>query len=127
MSPINHNALSSKFQVPTLKEQERKAAFRKWQAVFFTLRHLVWKKVKDRILPDAITSGTVERGDIPEEVIKQLYSEAWEEFTAEFDAAFVQATIEEMVEYAKQRVKPEITLEYLLKLNKERSAKRFNR
>ena len=124
---INHNALSSKFQVPTLKEQEKKAAFRKWQAVFYTLRHLVWVKVKENILPDAITSGTVEPGDIPEEIIKQLFSEAWEEFNAEFDAAFIKATVEEMVEYGKKRIKPEITLEYLLKLNKERSAKRFNR
>lgn len=127
MSPINHNALSSKFQVPTLKEQERKAAFRKWQAVFFTLRHLVWEQSRRNILKDAIASGTVEPGDIPEEIIKQIYSEAWQEFTAEFDAAFVKATVEEMVEYAKERIKPEITLEYLLKLNKERSAKRFNR
>ena len=102
---INHNALSSKFQVPTLKEQEKKAAFREWQAVFYTLRHLVWVEVKKNILSDAITSGTVERGDIPEEVIKQLFSEAWEEFTAEFDAAMIKATVEEMVEYGKKRIK----------------------
>ncbi|WP_036478527.1 hypothetical protein [Myxosarcina sp. GI1] len=125
--PINHNALSSKFQVPTLKEQERKAAFRRWQAVFYTLRHLVWDKIRTNILTDAFASGAVERGDIPEEVIKQLYSEAWKEFEVEFDAAFIKATVEEMVEYAKERLKPEITLDYLLKLNKERSAKRFNR
>ncbi len=124
---INHNALSSKFQVPTLKEQEKKAAFRKWQAVFYTLRHLVWDKVRKNILTDAIASGTVEPGDIPEEVIKQVFSEARQEFNAEFDAAFIKATVEEMVEYGKKRIKPEITLEYLLKLNQERSAKRFNR
>ena len=124
---INHNALSSKFQVPTLKEQEKKAAFRKWQAVFYTLRHLVWDKVRKPILSDAIASGTVERGDIPEEVIKQLFSEAWQEFNAEFDAAFIKATVEEMVEYGQQRIEAKITLEYLLKLNQERSAKRFNR
>ena len=124
---INHNALSSKFQVPTLKEQEKKSAFRKWQAVFYTLRYLVWVEVKKNILSDAIASGTVERGDIPEDIIKQLFSEAWEEFTAEFDVAMIKATVEEMVEYGKERIKPEITLEYLLKLNQERSAKRFNR
>ncbi len=124
---IDHNALSSKFQVPTLKEQEKKAAFRKWQAVFYTLRRLVWDKVRKHILTDAIASGTVERGDIPEDIIKQLFSEAWEEFTAEFDAAMIKATVEEMVEYGQQRIDSKITLEYLLKENQERSAKRFNR
>eukprot|EP00918_Siedleckia_nematoides_P083832 GHVU01183790.1.p1 GENE.GHVU01183790.1~~GHVU01183790.1.p1 ORF type:complete len:127 (+),score=9.47 GHVU01183790.1:85-465(+) len=124
---INHNAFSSRFQVPTLKEQERKAAFRKWQAVFYSLRQLIWDRTKNNILSDAIASGAVERGDIPEEVIRQLYSEAWQEFISEYDTAFVKATVEEMVEYAKERIEKTLTLERLLELNRERSAKRFNR
>ncbi|WP_036478551.1 hypothetical protein [Myxosarcina sp. GI1] len=124
---INHNALSSRFQVPTLKEQERKAAFRKWQAVFYSLRQLIWDRTKNNILSDAIASGAVERGDIPEEIIRQLYSEAWQEFISEYDAAFVKASVEEMVEYAKERIEKTLTLERLLELNRERSAKRFNR
>lgn len=124
---INHDALSSKFRVSTIKEREKKAAFKKWQAVFYSLRQLIWNETKKNILPDAISSGAVEPGDIPEEVIQQLYSEAWAEFTAEYDRAFIKATIEEMVEYARERIQESITLEYLLELNKERSAKRFNR
>jgi hypothetical protein len=124
---IDHNAFSSKFKLSTIKEREKKAAFRKWQAVFYSLRHLIWNESKKNVLPDAIASGTVEPGEIPEEVILQLYSEAWAEFTAEYDRAFVKATVEEMVEYAKERIHESITLEKLLELNRERSAKRFNR
>lgn len=124
---IDHNALSSKFRVPTIKEREKKAAFKKWQAVFYSLRQLIWNETKGNILSDAIASGAVEPGDIPEEVISQLYSEAWAEFTAQYDRAFVKATVEEMVEYARQRIRESITLEDLLELNRERSAKRFNR
>ena len=124
---IDHNALSSKFRLSTIKERQQKAAFKKWQAVFYSLRQLIWNETKRNILSDAIASGTVEPGDIPEEVIRQLYSEAWAEFTAQYDRAFVKATVEEMVEYARERIHESITLEDLLELNRERSAKRFNR
>lgn len=122
---INYNALSSKFQVPTTKQRQKDAAFRKWQAVFYTLRYLIWSASKSNILKDAIANGTVQAGDIPNEVIQQLYSEAWQEFTAEFDAAFIKATLEEMVDFAKSRFG--YSLEELLELNRERSAARYNR
>ncbi|WP_319422163.1 hypothetical protein [Pleurocapsa sp. FMAR1] len=53
---IDHNAPSSKFQVPTLKEQEKKAAFRKWQAVFYTLRQ---KKAEDAALQGQMAEGNL--------------------------------------------------------------------
>jgi hypothetical protein len=122
---INHDALSSKFRVPTIKEREKKAAFLKWQAVFYSLPQLIWNQSQKNILKDAIASGTVEPGDIPEETIRQLYSEAWAEFIVEYDAAFVKATVEEMVEFARTRF--DMGLEDLIELNRKRSAARYNR
>ncbi len=127
--PINHDAFSSKFKVPTQKEREKQAAFRKWQAVFYTVRYLMWTNVdKKAILREAIASGAIEPiapGQCHEDDIKQLYKEAWQEFTEEFDAAFVKATLEEMVEFSKTRFN--MGLEELLEENRRRSAQRYNR
>ncbi len=125
---INHNALSSKFQVPSLRQKEQQVAFRKWQAVFYTLRFLIWNESKGRIFKDALDCGAIEPtapGEFNQEDIQQLYSEAWSEFQAEFDQAFVKATLEEMVEFAESRFG--MGLEDLLELNKQRSAARYNR
>jgi len=137
--PINLKALSTAHHVPSAKEREAKAAFRKWQAVFYSLRHLIWQTTKSNILKDAIADGTLEpcepkkrRKDgtwtLPkyaEADIKQLYSEAWERFSEEFDMAFAGATLEELLEYAEHHF--ELGLEQLLEINRERSAERFNR
>ncbi|HHP7231695.1 MAG TPA: hypothetical protein ACFCUY_12655 [Xenococcaceae cyanobacterium] len=126
--PINHNAFSSKFQVPSLKKKEQQVAFRKWQAVFYTLRFLIWNESKSRIFKDALDCGAIEPiapGEFNQEDIQQLYAEAWNEFQVEFDQAFVKATLEEMVEFAQSRFG--MGLEDLLELNRQRSANRYNR
>ena len=51
---IDHNAFSSKFKLSTIEEREKKAAFKKWQAVFYSLRQLIWNETKGNILSDAI-------------------------------------------------------------------------
>jgi hypothetical protein len=125
---INQSALSSKFQVPTLKQQEEKAAFRRWQAVFYTVRFLQWDQVKKQIFREALEFGTLSEyapGEYDPDEIKQLYAEAWEEFKTEFDAGFIQATLEELVAYAQQHFGT--SLEDLLELNAQRSATRFSR
>ena len=125
---INHNALSSKFRVSSLKQREKDAAFRKWQAVFYTLRFKIWEDSKGRIFKDALDSGMIKEfapGEFDREDIKQVYSEAWSEFVTEYDVAFIKATIDEMVEFAHSRFN--MSLEDLLELNKQRSAERFNR
>jgi hypothetical protein len=126
--PINHNALSSKFQVPTYKHREQQAAFRKWQAVFYTLRFKIWDDSKSRIFTDALDCGAIEPiapGEFDPQDVQQLYSEAWDEFQEEYDRAFIKATLEEMVEFAQTRFR--MSLEDLLELNRQRSAQRYNR
>jgi hypothetical protein len=56
---IKQSALSSKFQVPTLKQREEKASFRRWQAVFYTVRFLQWERVKGHIFREALEFGTL--------------------------------------------------------------------
>ncbi len=92
---INYNAFSSKFQVSSLRQKEQQVAFRKWQAVFYTLRFLIWSDSKGRIFKDALDCGAIEPtapGEFNPEDIKQLYAEAWAEFQNEYDRAFVKAT-----------------------------------
>lgn len=138
--PINLSALSTAHQVPSLREREAKAAFRRWQAVFYTVRDLLWKASRSAIFKDAIADGSIQPiepgykdtksgkwiGAIydPEEV-KALYSNAWENFQCEFDKAFAGATLDELVGFAESRFGT--SLDELLKLNRERSAERFNR
>ena len=137
--PINLNALSSAHRVPSAKQRAAQATFRKWQAVFYTLRHLIWQTTKSNVLRDAIADGTLEPCEpkkrkkdgtwtLPkydDEQIKQLYSEAWERYNEEFDLAFAGATLEELLQYAEEHF--ELSLEQLLEMNRERSAERFNR
>lgn len=125
---IKQSALSSKFQVPTLKQREEKASFRRWQAVFYTVRFLQWEQVKGHIFREALEFGTLSQyapGEYDPDEVKQLYAEAWEEFKTEFDAGFVHATLEELVEYAHKHFGT--SLEDLLELNAQRSAARFSR
>jgi hypothetical protein len=125
---INHNALSSKFQVSSLKQREKDVAFRKWQAVFYTLRFLIWSDSKGRIFKDALDCGAIEEiapGEFDQDDIQQVYAEAWTEFQAEFDQAFIKATLDEMVEFAQSRFG--MNLDDLLELNKQRSATKYNR
>lgn len=125
---INLSALSSAYQVPTLREREEKAAFRKWQAAFYTIRDLMWSAARGRIFKDAIASGILEPvrgGEFDPNEVRQLYHEEWEKFLVEFDKAFAKATLDELVEFAESRWG--LSLEQLLELNRERSARRFNR
>lgn len=125
---IKQSALSSKFQILTLKQREEKASFRRWQAVFYTVRILQWDQVKGQIFREALEFGTLTEyapGEYDPDEIKQLYAEAWEEFKAEFDAAFIQADLNELVEYAQKHFGT--SLEDLLELNAQRSAARFSR
>ena len=99
-------------QPQTRKERDEQIAFRKWQAVFYTLRTLLWEDSKGRIFLDAIESGVLEavapfvklpdgslsRAEFDGDDIKELYSEAWEKFNTEFDEAFIKATLDEMVD-----------------------------
>jgi len=135
---INTQALG-RFQIKSIKARKEEAALRKWQAIFYTIRHLQWQAVKTQILKDAIASGIIQpiapptrtkdgsfsRPEFDPDDIRQLYSEAWQEFTAAFDAAFVKATLEELIEYAQNHFG--MGEKELLALNAQRSAERYNR
>lgn len=123
---LNLSAL--KFKPVSAKEREAKAAFRQWQAVFYTVRDLLWQGTKPQVFKDALESGTLEplepaRKRIdgtyePEKydpaAVRELYSEAWEQFSADFDRAFAKATLDEMVQFAQSHY--EMGLSDLLKL-----------
>ena len=135
---INKQALG-RFQIKSLKVREQETKLRKWQALFYTIRHLQWQAVKGQILRDAIAAGIIEpvappvrlkdgsysRPELDPNDIKQLYSEAWQEFVAAFDAAFVHATLDELVQYAQEHFG--MGEKELLALNAQRSAERYNR
>ena len=125
---INQSALSSKFQVPTHKQREEKATFRRWQAVFYTVRSLQWVQVKGQIFREALEFGSLGEsapGEYDPDDVKQLYAEAWEDFKVEFDAGFIHATLDELAAYAHKHFGT--SLEDLLELNAQRSATRFSR
>ena len=136
---INKSALSSNFKPLTRKERDEQIAFRKWQAVFYTIRTLLWEDSKGRIFRDAIESGVIEavappvklpdgslsRAEFDGDDIKELYADAWEKFNAEFDEAFVKATQDEMVDFAGKHFG--YKLEDLQAMNAQRSAVRHNR
>jgi len=135
---INTQALG-RFQIKSIKAREQESKMRKWQAIFYTVRHLQWQAVKGQIFKDAIEKGILEpiappvrlkdgsysRPEFDPDQIKQLYTEAWEEFTAAFDAAFIHATLDELIEYAKEHFA--MGEKELLALNAQRSAERYNR
>lgn len=144
---IEKSALSSKFRPLTTRvrprrpngQRDEQSTFRKQQAVFYTLRSLVWEESKGRIFKDAVDDGTLDpiappvrlkdgsysRPEYDPAAIKQLYAEAWEQFKDEFDRGFIKASLEELVEFAHKHYQHD--LESLLALNAERSAARFNR
>ncbi|AFY61942.1 hypothetical protein [Synechococcus sp. PCC 6312] len=122
---INLSALT--IRPTSQKEREEKAAYRKWQGVFYTLRFLVWDNGKSQIIADALADGSIERtedGFDPDD-IKELYANAWKEFSDSFDKAFIKATVEEMVEFSQKHFG--MGLDQLLDLNRQRSAERYNR
>ena len=135
---INEKALG-RFQVKSIKAREEETKLRKWQAIFYTIRHLQWEAVKPQIFRDAIAAGILEpvappvrlkdgsysRPEFDPNQVKQIYAEAWQEFTVAFDAAFIHATVDEMVEYAQAHFG--MGEKELLALNAQRSAERFNR
>jgi len=135
---INEKALG-RFQVKSIKAREEGAAHRKWQACFYTLRHLIWQANKSQIFRDALERGILEpiappvrlkdgtysKPEFDPDQIRQLYKEAWEEFVVSFDAAFIHASLDELVQYAKDHFG--MDLDDLLALNSKRSAERFNR
>ena len=135
---INEQALG-RFQVKSIKAREEEAALRKWQACFYTIRHLVWQATKGQIFRDAIEKGILEpvappvrlkdgtfsKPEFDPDQIRQIYAEAWEEFTVAFDTAFIHATLDELVEYAQAHFG--MGLKELLALNTQRSAERYNR
>jgi len=112
---------------------------RKWQALFYTVRHLQWQAVKGQIFRDAIEKGIIQpiappvrlkdgsfsRPEFDPDDIRQLYAEAWQEFVAAFDAAFVHATTDELIEYAQNHFG--MGEKELLALNAQRAAERYNR
>jgi len=135
---INTSALGS-FAIPTVYQQEQKAAFRKQQALFYTIRYLQWQAVKGNVFRDAIANGTIEpiapgyrdakgnwvRPEYDPDEISELYREAQQDFNAKFDAAFACATAEELADYGLRFFGK--TERQLLEINRERSAERFNR
>lgn len=136
---INKSALSSTFKPSTVREKQEQAQFRKWQAVFYSLRTLVWDDAKGRVFKEALENGVLRevapgvrlpdgsysRPEYDQDDISEVYTEARERFNKEFDDAFVKATIEEMVDFAKAHFGYD--LEMLMELNAQRSAVRFNR
>ncbi|NJL03210.1 MAG: hypothetical protein HC910_22550 [Spirulinaceae cyanobacterium SM2_1_0] len=136
---IEKSALSTKFRPLSTRERDDQSAFRKQQAVFYTLRSLIWEESKGRIFKDAVDDGTLDpiappvrkadgfysRPEYDSADVKQLYAEAWEQFKEEFDRGFIKATLEELVEFARKHYQHD--LESLLALNAERNAARFNR
>jgi hypothetical protein len=136
---INTNALSSTFRPLSPRDKVAQAEFRKSQAVFYTLRFLVWEDCKGKVFKDAINDGSItpiapgvrmpdgsySRPEFDQDDIKDLYTEAQRDFNEQFDSAFIKATIEEMADYATKYFGK--SLQDLLDLNAERSAQRFNR
>ena len=136
---INTNALSSTFRPLTPKDKAAQAEFRKQQAVFYTLRFLVWEECKGKVFKDAINDGSIEpiapgvrlpdgsysRAEFDQDDIKDLYTQAQQDFNEQFDNAFIKATTEEMADYATKIFGK--SLQDLLDLNAERSAQRFGR
>jgi len=136
---INTNALSSTFRPLSPKDKATQAEYRRWQAVFFTLRFLVWEESKGKVFKDAINDGSIEpiapgvrladgsysRPEYDQDDIKDLYQTAQKDFNAEFDKAFIKGTIQELADYATKYFGK--SLQDLLDLNTERSAARFNR
>jgi hypothetical protein len=136
---INTNALSSTFRPLSPKDKTIQAEYRRWQAVFFTLRFLVWEESKGKVFKDAINDGSIEpiapgvrladgsysRPEYDQDDIKDLYQTAQKEFNEEFDKAFIKGTIQELADYATKYFGK--SLQDLLDLNAERSASRFNR
>ncbi|MEM1370518.1 MAG: hypothetical protein AAGG02_21485 [Cyanobacteria bacterium P01_H01_bin.15] len=136
---LNTNALSSTFRIGTVRQREEQAAFRKWQACFYTIRHLLWSHSKGSIFREAVENGIIEpvapgvreesgnwqQSEYDQDDIRDLYKEAWEQFTAEFDAAFVNAGQEELVSYSETHLGMNET--ELLELNQQRSAERHQR
>ena len=147
MNTRSASSLSAlKFRPESVREKAAKAAFRQWQAVFYTLRDLVWQSTKPQIFKEAIADGTLEPVEPkrkrmdgtyePEKydpvAVRELYAEAWEQFSTDFDVAFTKATLDEIVQFAKSHY--EMGLSDLLKLNADslrgeaiRSAARFKR
>jgi len=135
---INEKALG-RFQVKSIKTREEESRMRKWQAIFYTVRHLQWQAVKGQIFRDALEKGIIapiappvrlkdgsySRPEFDPNDIRQLYAEAWQEFTTCFDAAFIHATADELVEYAQNHFG--MGEKELLALNAQRSAERYNR
>jgi len=136
---INTNALSTTFRPLSPKDKFAQAQFRKQQAVFYTLRFLVWEDAKSKVFKDAINDGSIEpiapgvrladgsysRPEYDQDDIKDLYQTAQKDFNAEFDKAFVKGTIVELADYATKYFGK--SLQDLLDLNAERSAARFGR
>ena len=136
---INLQKLDSAFQAPTLDQKQEQKAYRKWQAVFYSLRTLMWEASKGKVFRDAIEDGTIEattkanklpdgtwsRAEFEEDDIKELYSNAWAIFTEQFDEAFIKAEIGELADFSESRFGQ--NMEQLLKMNDERSADKFNR
>lgn len=137
--PIQTKALSSNFTPVSPREKVAKAEFRQKQAVFYTLRSLVWDQSKGNVFREALANGTIvaiapgyrlpdgsySRAEFDQDDIKDLYSNAQEEFNIQFDEAFIQATTDEMVAYSEKYF--EKGLKDLLAINAERSAQRFAR
>ena len=135
---INEQALG-RFQVKSISDREKEVAHRKWQACFYTIRHLLWEANKGKVFRDAIEKGVItpiappvrlrngsySRPEFDPNDVRQLYTEAWEEFTAAFDAAFIHASLDELIEYAKTHFG--MGEKELLALNAQRSAERYNR
>jgi len=136
---INKNALSSSFRPISQSAKSAKAEFRKQQAVFYTLRSMIWEQSKGSVFRDALADGTIvaiapgkrlkdgsySKAEFDQDDISELYSNAQARYNDQFDQAFIKATTEEMVQYSEEYFGK--GLDYLLNLNAERSALRFAR
>jgi len=113
---INIKALSSSFSPVSQRDKSEKAEFRKKQAVFYTLRSLVWEQAKGNVFRDALSDGRIvaiapgkrlkdgsySRAEFDPDDIKDLYSAAQAEYNIQFDQAFIHASTDEMVAYSEK-------------------------
>lgn len=133
------NALNSTFKIAPVSKRKEEAEFKRWQAVFYTVRSLLWNASKSQVFKDGLQNQLIEaiapgkrledgswsRPEYDPEDIKALYSEAWKAFDAQFDEAFIQATREELLEYAQSRFG--MSEAAILDMNRQRTAERFSR
>jgi hypothetical protein len=132
-------ALSSIFQPKTIATKKSEAQYKRWMAVYYTVRHLFWQDAKGRIFKDGVDrgiltpitpgirkkDGSFTRPEYDSKDVQELYKEAWRQFEIEFEREYIKCTIEELVQIAQEYFGYD--LEMIMNLNNQRLAEHYNR